>query len=624
MYFSSARRGVLRPGGTRMRALLGAGVLSLTLTATGQALAVAAPAAGEPPAAPQAASSWPTPASVAGLANDRLVVGFRDGAASTALAGADLQRTYGVSVLRDLGDGTVLVTAEQPESAMRRLAADPAVAFVESDQVSSAAVRRVGGGRESAPDGVSTQAWSSGEGSPEQWWRWEDHAGINVPGADQSMRASIQGAEATVAVVATGRTPHPVLYSTSILPGYDFASAANNGDGNGWDSDPADTGGCGGGVASWAGTAMQGVLNGRTGRSDGFRGIGELTNVLPVRAGNDCGFYDTDIATAIRWAAGSPVQSVPLNSNPADVIVLAPVGLGQCPTVLQNAINVATLSGSIVVAGTTPGVTQARNGYPANCTNVFGVAPTDRDGDLAYYGSVDTEAHAVDSFAPGGTLLPDVEDGIWTTTNAGTTTPAPSSNVYDYYEGPALAATQVAGAMALLIDAAKWENDVVTSPTWLESNIEANDRPVPGSCSIPCAEGLLDVRAATNDVVNYFVDTVDRPLQACCLLPPRNLPGETTIELAVSDIEQVTSPKILVAASHPERGKLQIYVHNTNGVFKYLKDYDPTDTAADVKLTVSLADVVQTPAQANGTWYVTFRNRATQGGAMFRLLEMDF
>ena len=52
----------------------------------------------------------------------------------------------------------------------------------------------------------------------------------------------------------------------------------------------------------------------------GISGINWEVSVQPVRVLGKCGGSTTDIADAIRWAAGLPVAGVPDNPTPADVI----------------------------------------------------------------------------------------------------------------------------------------------------------------------------------------------------------------------------------------------------------------------------------------------------------------
>ncbi|MEV4418073.1 S8 family serine peptidase [Catellatospora sp. NPDC049609] len=465
---------------------------------------------------------------------------------------------------------------------------------------------------------VVPQAWKGGEGSPEQWWRWEGTAGINRPDAGDSLRATVDGGNAVVAIISTGTTFRPGIGAK--LPGYDFASAANNGDGDGWDSDPTDTGACGGKIAQWSGTALQAVITGEISGSQGFKGVAPGAKVVPIRAGNDCGAFDTDIAKAITWASGGAVQGVPLNPNPADVILLAWQGDGACPSVIQSAINGA--GGPAVVAGTTELALggQARNGYPANCSGVFGVAPTDRSGNLTEYGSVDTELFGVDGFAPGGETSQSLANGIWTITNEGTGN-TPGDLAFEYYAGSHMAAAQVAGAMAMLVDGAYREDGINPNRTWLEQQIEANDRPVPGSCGIACPEGLLDVKKATADVVNYFEDDTYR------LIPTRTsirFPSTTHIPMTITDIEQVEQPEVRVVVTHPHHGSLKIYLTTPDGQAVLIKDFGSDNGSGMRSWQISLADYVSTPAQVEGQWHLYIANGSAEHAGTFGLLQYDF
>lgn len=470
------------------------------------------------------------------------------------------------------------------------------------------------GGIQSA-SAVVPQAFEPQNGTAEQWWRWDDAAGINRNDAHQSLRSEVRGSHAVVAVIATGTTyAHPGL--GSILPGYDFASGADNGDGDGWDSDPRDTGACGGGSAQWHGTAMQGIINGGHGSSFGYQGVAQDAKVIPIRAGNDCYALNSDVAAAIKWAAGVFVQGVPPNPNPADVIVLSFQGEGACPNVIQSAITSA--GHAAVVAGTTHFAGLARNGYPANCNGVFGVAPTDRSGNLTDYGSVDTELFGVDGFAPGGEISQNSVDGIWVATHEGTGS-SPGDSTYEYYQGAHMAAAQVAGAMALLVDAAYWEG-VDPTRMWLETQIEANDRAVPGSCGIACPEGLLDVRKAARDVINYFADGVDRAIE------PRSFrfPSTIAVPIAITDVEQVEQPKVRVVLTHPDHAALRIYLTSPGGADVItIKEFNEDAGSGMRSWSVNLSAYVSTPAEVEGEWRLYVVNKSYDRGT-FSLLQFDF
>ena len=59
-------------------------------------------------------------------------------------------------------------------------------------------------------------------------------------------------------------------------------------------------------------------------------GINQVSKIQPLRVLGKCGGYTTDIADAIRWAAGLDVTGVPHNPTPDHVINISLGGTGAC------------------------------------------------------------------------------------------------------------------------------------------------------------------------------------------------------------------------------------------------------------------------------------------------------
>ena len=193
----------------------------------------------------------------------------------------------------------------------------------------------------------------------EQWNLFESTAGINAPAAwDRST-----GSGVVVAVLDTGYRPHGDL-NANILQGYDFISdtfTAN--DGNGRDTDARDPGDwqdpadCGPHdpfdpvPSSWHGTHVAGIIAARANNARGVAGVAYNARVVPVRVLGKCGGATSDVADAILWAAGVPVQGTPANANPAKVINISFGSPGGCGTTLQSAVNSARSMGVSIIAG---------------------------------------------------------------------------------------------------------------------------------------------------------------------------------------------------------------------------------------------------------------------------------
>ncbi len=195
--------------------------------------------------------------------------------------------------------------------------------------------------------------------NPHQW-ALNGPWGINAEPAWDSTK----GAGVTIAIVDTGYRPHSE-FDTRVLSGYDFISdtrIAN--DGGGRDPDAHDPGdwvtdaehlggyfaGCPATDSSWHGTHVTGIAAARGNNVSGIAGIAWDASILPVRVLGKCGGWVSDIAAAVRWAAGGTVPGVPANANQAGVINLSLSGFGECEATMQAAIDAATNLGATVVA----------------------------------------------------------------------------------------------------------------------------------------------------------------------------------------------------------------------------------------------------------------------------------
>lgn len=321
-----------------------------------------------------------------------------------------------------------------------------------------------------------------------------------------------QGSGVVVAVLDTGSTVHPDL-NANYVAGYDFVSngfgscrtGVSNGDGDyidtatygalGWDSNPLDPGdwttvyssGCGwAGDSSWHGTHVAGTIAAVGNNSVGVIGVAPQAQIQPVRVLSYDGGYTSDIVAAITWASGGTVSGVPSNPTPAKVINLSLGGASSCSATWQNAINGAVANGSTVVVSAGNSNTDASGFVPASCNNVITVASTTSAGErssFSNYGST------VEVAAPGS--------GIWSTMNAGATTPGAAT--YASYNGTSMAAPHVAGVAALIrsLDSSKTPAQVLAA---IQSSVQAF--PATGSstqCTTSlCGAGLLTASAAVS------------------------------------------------------------------------------------------------------------------------------
>lgn len=331
-----------------------------------------------------------------------------------------------------------LASTQDASVSAKELQDDPEVEFVEPDQLRYP---------HAAPNDslFATQ----------QWYMQQNSASLPAPSAVDAVTAwdSTTGTSGIViADLDTGvRFDHPeLLWAASgpgrILPGYDFVSdpfMANDGDG--WDPDPSDPGDwvtssdlkqtqCSTtkkiADSSWHGTRTAGILGAITNNMQGIAGMTWQGWILPVRVLGKCGGYDSDIVTAMLWAAGIHVSGVPDNPYPAKVENLSLGGTAACPKIYQDAVSQLSALGVLVVASA--GNEGGPVDTPANCAGVAGVAGLRHVGTKVGYSNVGPE---ISLGAPAGNCVNNPVTAqspclypITSTTNDGTK--GPGTNTY--------------------------------------------------------------------------------------------------------------------------------------------------------------------------------------------------
>jgi serine protease len=406
---------------------------------------------------------------------DRFIIKLRDSRADPRSSIAAVGAGFGerLDIVRAMSGGAHVarlgrrVMKSEAQAVARLLRSDPRVLSVEPDELMH-------------PLLVPNDTMYA-----QQWHYYEPQGGIDLPGAWDITTGS---ASITIAVIDTGVLPHAELVGR-LVAGYDFiadVTTANDGDGrDGNASDPGDYG-CNGANSSWHGTHVAGTIGAASNNGAGVTGINWVSKIQPVRVLGRCGGYTSDIVDGMRWAAGIAVPGVPANPTPARVENLSLGGSGACSATFQSAINDVVARGTVVVVAAGNSNADAANTQPASCSNVIAVAATTRNGGRASYSNYGAKVAIA---APGG----GGNDGVLSTLNTGTTTPAADS--YAWFQGTSMATPHVAGVASLMLSV----NPALT-PADVLARLRQSARAFPtgtgSDCTTAlCGAGIVDAAA---------------------------------------------------------------------------------------------------------------------------------
>ncbi|MFE6618921.1 S8 family serine peptidase [Streptomyces sp. NPDC057740] len=594
---------------TRRKLISVAAVSAALFTAATTSVAVAQDSSAQEAAAPvPAAQTEAAP----GTPAERLIVGYKAGAAeakSNKAAEADAaakgkEAGEDLDFQRRLGSGAALVdlgeklTKADVADVVAEYQADPQVAYVVPDRLNK-------------PLATPNDTEYS-----KQWDLFESTAGMNVPGAWDVTT----GSGVTVAVIDTGYVTHSDL-GANIVGGYDFISdTAVSNDGNGRDSNPADTGDwttdgqCAADwtatTSSWHGTHVAGTIAAVTNNGKGVAGIAYGAKVSPLRVLGQCGGYDSDIIDAITWASGGSVSGVPANTNVAKVINMSLGGGGACSSATQSAINAAVNRGTTVVVAAGNENQNASNSSPANCNNVISVAALGRSGAKAYYSNYGS---SVDIAAPGGETRTTTANGILSTLNTGTQ--GPSSETYKYYQGTSMAAPHIAGLAALMKSA-----NASLTPAQIESAIKTNSRALPGACSGGCGAGLADAAKTVQAVSGSSTGGTTFTSTSAVAIPDNSSAIESSIAVTGRSGNAPSALQVGVDITHTYRGDLVIDLVAPDGSTYRLKS-SSSDSADNVNTTYTVNASSET---ANGTWKLRVQDTAAQDTGRLNSWKLTF
>ncbi len=270
-------------------------------------------------------------------------------------------------------------------------------------------------------------------------------------GADDAWDVTTGDPSIVIGHVDGGIAAHPDLDSQRV-PGKDFVSdPATSGDGDGRDLDATDPGDRGGieGRSTWHGTHTAGILVARQNDGYGVSGVAPGCRVMPLRVTGVGGGTATDLADALRYAAGlAPFEGGPALAAPLRVVTMS-LGTAIDSAEVRSACDAAAAAGTLLVASTGNGGGAVL--FPAAYPSVLAVGAVDSRLAWPDYSNRGPEVALV---APGGQETRDLDgdgflDGILSTGRDETVSPSRPGEMI--LSGTSMAAPQVAAAAALLL-----------------------------------------------------------------------------------------------------------------------------------------------------------------------------
>ncbi len=313
--------------------------------------------------------------------------------------------------------------------------------------------------------------------------------------------------ELVVAVVDTGYVDHPDL-AGRLVPGYDFISdPLNAGDGDGRDAIPVDVGSEAASSSGFHGVHISGIIGAASDNGVGMSGVDWRCRIQPVRVLGVKAHRgrDSDIADAIRWAAGLSVPGVPRNATPARVINLS-FGAPGYSQVLQDAITAAVARGAVVVASAGNASEEASNNVPGSLEGVLSVGAADPSGAMASYSNFGAR---VDFMTPGGAVFldapieSDTPAAIWSTSYVRDN----SQPVFAFAAGTSQAAAYASGVAALVRAVAPGLPPEVVGAVLRRASVA----PKGEGCPQGCGDGLLDASLAVSYARDIALATCGAP-----------------------------------------------------------------------------------------------------------------
>lgn len=259
--------------------------------------------------------------------------------------------------------------------------------------------------------------------------------------------------------------------------------------------------------SSWHGSHVAGIIAATVNNQVGVTGTNWHSKLVPVRVIGGCPNETmTDVADGIIWASGNKtVPGTRPNTTPVQVMNIS-LGMEMpCPSLYQEAIDLALSRGVNVVVSAGNDNADSSAYAPSNCQGVINVAATNHVGDKANYSNYGPETTIA---APGGQQLWPVYDengveidhtslrewGVWSTVNSSLTSPNLGEMVYTPYQGTSMAAPVVTGVISLMLSADKKRT---LTPAKVAKILRDTARPFPKS--VPVLTWLINPDTQVRD-----------------------------------------------------------------------------------------------------------------------------
>ncbi|WP_228135931.1 S8 family serine peptidase, partial [Xanthomonas sp. NCPPB 1128] len=449
--------------------------------------------------------------------------------------GLTLRSAVSAKVLRDMAvPGWHVVQTSRHLSDSERAAfiaelkADPSVESVQVDRL----YQRLDEASVRGPAVAAAAASTTPNDPAYAKLQWNFNNAVGGVNAEQGWTRST-GKGVVVAVVDTGVVKNNPDLAANVLPGYDMITdhrvsrratdgRAPGGDDLGdWvEADYCVPLGASGNApenSSWHGSHVSGTIAQVTNNNLATAGLAYDAKILPVRVLGSCGGFGSDIADGMLCAAGLPVDGLPTNPNPAEVInmSLGSSGPDSCPQLYQDAIDKINAKGTIIVVAAGNSNADAGTYTMSSCKGVISVGASRINGGRASYSNYGTR---VDLAAPGGGGDIDGNPGgyIFQVINGGTQSPTGDWQIGGM-AGTSMASPHVAAAVAMVQSIAK------TPFTWtgMRDLLRASARPFPVAIATntPIGAGILDVDMLLQMVTNPPCS----PSDSSCVPPTKTM-----------------------------------------------------------------------------------------------------